>query len=110
MEQRTIDRSPPQSPDRAVTVKPPPSGEEHVNPWPFIWTLFAFKLVTLVATWWFAIRSSETNAVLGATHWFWVIIPLVAVSGPFLYQWRVRRVRRKRARLQAAEWMVDELR
>lgn len=110
MAQATIDRSPPLPAEKSVSASPRPPREESFNVWPFVWTLFAFKLVTLAATWWFAIRSNETNAVLGATHWFWLFIPLIAISGPFMYQWRVRRVRRKRAQLQAAEWMVEELR
>lgn len=110
MAQLIVDR-PPSAPTAApVERKPRPPAEERTNPWPFIWTLFAFKMVTAAATWWFAIRSSETNAVLGMTHWFWMIIPVVAISGPFLYHWRIRRVRRKRAELLASEWMVDELR
>jgi FtsH-binding integral membrane protein len=110
MAQLTVDQGPPKPLAAPVATSPRPPREETTSPWPFIWTLFGFKLVTAALTWWFAVRSSETNAIMASTHWFWLLIPAIAISGPALYQWRVRRVRRKRAQLRAAEWMGQELR
>ena len=88
----------------------PDRGEEWIGIWPFVWILFGFKLATALIIFWFAAGSEGTYSILAGTHWFWIAIPILAMSGPAAYQWRLRRVRRKRARLQAAEWMVDELR
>lgn len=93
-----------------VTTRPPPPEEEHASIWPYVWILFVFKFVTVGATWWYASRSSEATSILAVTHWFWLFIPLVAIAGPLLFQVRLRKVRRRRAALQASEWMVDELR
>ena len=84
--------------------------EESFSIWPFVWILFGFKLATALIIWWFAAGSAGTYSILVGTHWFWLVFPILALSGPIAYQWRLRRVRRKRAQLQAAEWMVDELR
>jgi hypothetical protein len=110
MAQLTVNQGPPKTAGAPVATSPRPPREDVTSPWPFIWTLFGFKLVTAALTWWFAVRSTETNAILASTHWFWLGVPALAISGPLVYQWRVRRVRRKRAQLQAAEWMVPELR
>lgn len=108
MTQQSIDHSPPLI--RVPVTREPPREEERVNIWPYVWILFGFKIVTVGATWWYASRSREATSILAATHWFWIFIPLLAIGGPMLFQYRLRRVRRKRAQLQAAEWMVDELR
>ena len=101
---------PPVAEDAPVHITLQSDEDELIGLWPFVWTLFAFKLVTALIIWWFAAGSEGTYSILAGTHWFWMIIPIIAMSGSIGYQWRVRRVRRKRARLQAAEWMVDELR
>jgi hypothetical protein len=101
---------PPVTEEAPVNITPKHDGDELIGLWPFVWTLFAFKFVTALIIWWFAAGSEGTYSILVGTHWFWMIIPILAMSGSVAYQIRVRRVRRKRARLQAAEWMVDELR
>ena len=106
---QSTDHSPPLSPS-SVDAAPEPSDDEWVGLWPFIWILFGFKLAMLICIVWFATRSREDFSILAATHWFFLLIPFFAVMGPLAYQWRVRRVRRRRAQLQAQEWMVDELR
>ena len=103
MTQQSIDHMPPMS-RPLVAADPEPRDDEFIGLWPFIWILFGFSIL------WFATRSREDMSVLAATHWFFLLIPMFAVMGPLGYQWRVRRVRRKRAQLQAAEWMRDELR
>lgn len=107
MSWQASDRSPPVTP---LERNAPGGSEEWIGLWPFIWILFGFKLATALIIWWFAAGSEGRYSILAGTHWFWLAIPIAAMSGPAVYQWRVRRVRRKRARLVAAEWMVDELR
>ena len=106
-----------QSSDQRPPIAASPAGqrapdrsEEWIGLWPFIWILFGFKLATALIIWWFAAGSEGSYSILAGTHWFWLAIPILAMSGPVAYQWRLRRVRHKRARLEAAEWMVDELR
>ena len=81
--------------------------DDRTTVWAFVWILFTFKAVTGVVIFLVASRSHEAGVILGATHWFWVILPIVAVAGPLLYQVRVRRVRRRRRALQRAEWLVS---
>src|SRR5687768_8477678 len=109
MTQRSIHHSPPLSP-ASVDTEPPPRDDEFVGLWTFVWILFGIKVAMLIVILWFATRSSEDMSLLAATHWFFLLIPVLAVAGPLLFQARLRKVRRKRAQLQASEWMVDELR
>ena len=74
----------------------------------FLWVLFFFKIVTVVATVWAAGWSSEARMILSITTWPWLIIPALALSGPLVYEYRVRKVRRRRAELQLSEWMIGE--
>ena len=90
--------------------KPEPRDDEFVGLWAFVWILFGFKLIMLLAILWFATRSSDDMSVLAATHWFFMLIPILAIAGPLMFQMRLRKVRRRRAALQASEWMVGELR
>ncbi len=109
MSQQSTDHMPPLS-RPTVDTESEPSDDEWVGLWPFIWILFGFKVAMLLCIVWFATRSREDVSILAATHWFFLLIPMIAVMGPLAYQWRVRKVRRRRAQLQAQEWMVDELR
>ena len=106
MTQQSIDRAPPVN-SAPVARKPQPSSEERTSIWPFIWTLFAFKAIALSTILFFAARSHADVALLTTTHWFFLVIPIIALSGRFAYHWRVRRVRRKRDQLRSAEWMLD---
>lgn len=76
--------------------------------WGFIWVLFLFKIGTVAATIWAAGFTSEAGYILSITTWPWLIIPALALSGPLLYQYRIRRVRRRKAAMQLAEWMIEE--
>ena len=109
MTQQSTDQSPPRS-SVSIDTDRDSSDEEWEGLWPFIWILFGFKVAMLVCIVWFATRSREDVSILAATHWFFLLIPMFAVIGPLAYQWRLRKVRRRRAQLQAQEWMVDELR
>jgi hypothetical protein len=109
MTQQSTDQSPPQS-SVSIDTDRDPSDDDWEGLWPFIWILFGFKVAMLVCIVWFATRSREDISILAATHWFFLLIPMFAVIGPLAYQWRLRKVRRRRAQLQAQEWMIDELR
>lgn len=81
--------------------------DDRATVWAFVWVLFTFKAVTAVVIWVVASRSAEASTILAGTHWFWLILPVVAVAGPLVYQVRLRRVRRRRRALQRAEWLVS---
>jgi type VI protein secretion system component VasK len=74
----------------------------------FLWTLFAFKMATVVAIFWAAGGSGEAGILLSATTWPWLIIPGIVLFGWLAFHVRLRRVRARRRELQRAEWMVDE--
>jgi len=80
---------------------------ERSTVWAFIWTLFIFKIATVLAIFWAADGSGEAGILLSATSWFWVGIPLFAIGGPAIYFVRIRRVRAKREQLRRAEWHVE---
>ena len=75
--------------------------------WTFIWTVFAFKIVTMLIIVYVASGSGESIGMALATTWYWFIIPGVAIAGPLLYRWRLMRQRRQREALRKSEWMVD---
>lgn len=74
--------------------------------WVFLWTLFAFKIATVGVIWYAATATNahETSFII-ATTWYWLAIPIVAISGPLLFRWRLLRMRRRRAALRGSEWM-----
>ena len=76
--------------------------------WGFIWVLFVFKIATVAATMWAAGLTSEATVLLSITTWPWLIIPALALSGPFLYRYRLRKVRARRAVLQRSEWVLSD--
>ena len=74
--------------------------------WTFVWILFAFKLVSVgILIWW--IEWNTFLYVVGMTSWFWLVIPSIALAGPILNRQRMRRMRKKRAALQRAEFGPD---
>ena len=80
--------------------------QESSTAWAFLWVLLAFKLATVVMIFWADI-STETGVLLSATTWYWSIIPILATAGPIVYRLRLRRLRRRRAQLQRAEWLLE---
>jgi hypothetical protein len=76
--------------------------------WAFLWTLFAFKIVTVGVIWWAATstHSDETSFII-ATTWYWFLIPIAAISGPLLFRWRLIQMRRRRHALRGSEWMGE---
>lgn len=83
--------------------------EERITGWTVIWVLFAFKMVTVALIWWAAKGSQEEgNAVDGllvATTWYYMIIPIVAISGFIGYRLRLRAARKRVEELRCAEFM-----
>jgi hypothetical protein len=75
--------------------------------WGFLWILFVFKMVTIGLIWYVAAGSGESLSMIAATTWYWLVIPIGAVSGPLLYRWRMIQVRKRRARLLASEFAVE---
>lgn len=82
--------------------------DEKTTVWVFVWTLFAFKVVTIGAILWASGGTGEARALMLATSWIYVGLPIAAVAGPIVFWVRRRRVRRKRAALQRAEWMLQD--
>lgn len=81
--------------------------EEQRTVWVFVWTLFTFKIVTLVATFWAAAGSMDAAIILMATNWFWIMLPMFAIWGPLIFHLRKRKARRRRTELLRGEWMLD---
>ncbi len=81
--------------------------DDRATVWGFVWVLFCFKIGTVLLTMWAAGMSSEATVLLSITTWPWLIIPALALSGPLLFRWRLRRVRARRAELQRSEWLID---
>jgi hypothetical protein len=81
--------------------------EERQTAWAFVWILFAFKIATLVATFWAAAGSMDAALILMVTNWFWIALPMFAIWGPVIFHLRKRRARWRRGELMRAEWMVE---
>ncbi|MGC4108054.1 MAG: hypothetical protein QM753_17160 [Thermomicrobiales bacterium] len=75
--------------------------------WAFVWTVFAFKIVTVLIIIYVASGSGESIGMTLATTWYWFLIPAFAIAGPLLYRWRLIGQRRRREHLRNAEWMVE---
>jgi hypothetical protein len=75
--------------------------------WGFLWTLFAFKIATVLVIWWAATGSGEDLSVIIATTWYWFVIPAGAIAGPLMIRWRMLRLRRRREALRQSEWMIE---
>ncbi len=72
--------------------------------WAFLWILFGFKFITIGIIWYVAAGSGESIAMIAATTWYWMVIPILAISGPLLVRWRMIKLRRKREQLKQSEW------
>ena len=74
--------------------------------WAFLWMLFAFKIATVGIIFYVASGSGESIAMIAATTWYWLIIPVLALAGPLLIRWRMIKMRRQREALRNSEWDV----
>lgn len=82
--------------------------EGHRAGWVFLYTLFGFKIGTLLIIWYAASSThfSEISFII-ATTWYWLLIPAVGIAGPLIYRWRLMQMRRRRKALQHEEWMRE---
>lgn len=75
------------------------------------WLVAIAKLLTMIAlavVGLLSLHSSQrTLGVIVLWNWSWILLAALLVAGPALYWLRLRRARRKRARLIHAEWHVD---
>lgn len=85
---------------------PPARPDDQVPVWAFVWTLFGFKMA-IVAVILYQHPGHATNLLVLATTWFWVIIPMIALTGPVLFRWRLMKLRKRRAALRRSEWVLD---
>lgn len=83
------------------------SDDERSTVWAFVWTLFFFKIATLLATFWAAAGSVDAAILMLKTNWFWVGLPMFAIWAPVAFHYRLRRVRRRRAVMMRSEWMLE---
>lgn len=86
--------------------------DERVTGWTVIWVLFAFKFFTVGLIWWVARGSHDEDVVgglLAATTWYYIFIPVVALSGFVGYRLRLRAARRRVDQLRKAEFMESHL-
>jgi hypothetical protein len=74
--------------------------------WLMIWIMIAFK-VGLTIWILLAYPSSQNLFMQLALNWPWLLAVVAFLAAPALFWWRLVRVRRKRAKLQHAEWNVD---
>jgi hypothetical protein len=63
-----------------------------------------------VALIWYTARGSrdasgEADGLLIATTWYWIFIPVIALSGAVGYRLRLRSARKRAAQLRRAEFM-----
>lgn len=75
--------------------------------WAFLWTMFWFKIATVVIIYFAASRSGESLGMIAATTWYWFVIPAGAMAGPLLFRWRLLKQRRRRAMLRQSEFTAD---
>lgn len=85
--------------------------QERVTGWTVIWTLFAFKMATVALIWYAANGSRDSGAtadgLLVVTTWYWMVIPVVAISGVVAYRLRLRAARKRVAEMKQAEFMAS---
>src|SRR5680860_323571 len=81
--------------------------EERATVWAFLWVLFAFKMATIGVIWYVAAGTGESLVMIAATTWYWLVIPIAAITGPLLVRWRMIKMRRRREELRRAEWREE---
>jgi len=81
--------------------------EERATVWAFLWVLFAFKMATIGVIWYVAAGTGESLVMITATTWYWLVIPIAAITGPLLVRWRMIKMRRRREELRQAEWREE---
>lgn len=77
--------------------------------WSVIWILFGFKLGTIALVLLIGYRSTgrtsgEAMAFIAMTSWYWLFIPLIAISGFVAWKLRLRKARKQADQLRQAEF------
>ncbi len=106
-----VPRSASPSPVRALAILERERKEEadaRGAVWGFLWTLFAFKILTVGVIWWAATGTGESLAMIAATTWYWLLIPIAAITGPSIVKWRMIKLRKRRRYLLQSEWDVPQ--
>jgi hypothetical protein len=80
--------------------------DEHFSAWPLVIAIAIAKIVTLIVVLYFA-WDGEAAALIGATMLPWIVVAVGLLATPVAWQVRLRRVRRRRKALEAAEWMGE---
>ncbi|MCO5229343.1 MAG: hypothetical protein M9934_13825 [Thermomicrobiales bacterium] len=83
--------------------------DEKFTSWGIIWTLFAFKMATIGIILVMIRNASgeqktEAMAYIGASTWYWMFIPIVAVSGFVTWRWRLYSARKRAQELRMSEF------
>ena len=86
---------------------PPAAADDKAPVWAFVWTLFTFKIATVILIL-VMDPGLTTGILLVLTTWFWLFIPAVAVAGPVMFRWRLRKLRRRRQTLRRSEWLLED--
>lgn len=93
---------------RALEAERKRDQEEKLTGWTVVWTLFVFKMATIGIIWWAAKGTPEANAFITVTTWYWMAIPVVALSGCIGYRLRLRRARKRAGELRRAEFRNED--
>lgn len=85
--------------------------DERFSGWAVIWTLFGFKMGTIVIIVVLGSRNAEAGsekwwAYIISTTWYWFIIPLIAFSGFVTWRLRLRNARKRAQQLKRSEFSV----
>lgn len=85
--------------------------DERFSGWAVVWTLFAFKIMTIVVILIVGRNSAEAGtekswAYIITTTWYWFIIPIVALSGVITWQLRLRKARKRVELLKRSEFSI----
>lgn len=85
--------------------------DERFSGWAVIWTLFGFKIGTVVIIVVLGSRNVEAGsdkwwAYIISTTWYWFIIPLIAFSGFVAWRLRLRKARKRAQQLKRSEFSV----
>lgn len=96
----------PPSAQKRVATSPGGEHDDRATIWAFVWTLFAFKMATVVLML-YHMRAWESDLVIAATTWYWFPALAGLLAAPIAFHLRLRKMRARRRELMRAEWMVN---
>lgn len=85
--------------------------DERFTGWAVIWTLFGFKMATVVIIVLLGGRNAEAGgekwwAYMISTTWYWFFIPLIAFSGIVAWRLRLRKARKLAQQMKRSEFSI----